>query len=187
MCKIVAILTSPRRDGTSSVLADAVIDGAMGLSTNLIEIHSINKLNFIKGCQDCGECKDTGICTYKDDILPVLESIRTADALIIALPIYFGLPCAQYKILKDRMFCFLDRDMESMLPPGKRIVVIVSYKYDRDSAEAVADRIESDFIKTFKCVPFGKIVCKDNGIEELRKEKTTIQEAMGIGFGIWKA
>ncbi|MGE0015727.1 MAG: hypothetical protein AB7S83_06125 [Candidatus Methanomethylophilaceae archaeon] len=85
------------------------------------------------------------------------------------------------------MLCLPDRETECILPSGKRIVAIVSYRYDRESAEAVAYRIESDFIKTFKCASFGKIVCRDNGMEELKKEKTTIQEATGLGFGIRKA
>ena len=48
-------------------------------------------LNF-KGCKSCLACKRIGAqrkCYVRDDLTPVLEELRDADALIFGSPIYF--------------------------------------------------------------------------------------------------
>lgn len=137
MRKIVGIYASPRKDGNSSVICDAVLDGAMGLSTNMIEIFHLNKLNATRGCQNCGRCKDVGRCILMDDISPILESIREADSLVISIPMFFGHAAAQYRILEDRMYSFLDRDLIPNISSGKKVAIIVTYDGDDESAASL--------------------------------------------------
>lgn len=187
MSRVVAILASPRRDGNSSAIADAVVDGAMGLSTNIINIHCLNKLTSLHGCQACERCKSTGRCMQSDDLLPVLDDVRDADAIVVAVPVYFGQPCAQYRAFEDRLYGFLGKDMKSALPAGKRLIVIVTCGGDKAAAQREADRIEALFMDTFKCVPFGKIVYVGPQKDSARKDKTLLSDARGMGFALWQA
>ena len=146
MRKIVGIYASPRNDGNSSAICDAVIDGAMGLSTNIIEIFHLNKLNSTRGCQNCRRCKSLGKCALLDDISPILESIREADSLIIAVPVFFGHAASQYRILEDRMYSFLDDDLNPIIPSGKKVAIIVTYDGADESAVSLIN-VLSDFYR----------------------------------------
>lgn len=132
MGKIVAVMCSPEDNDSSSRIADAFLDGAMGLSTNLIDFYRLSKLRSIQDC--C--CKPAAFKDKRviyDDILPILEDIRVADCVVFAAPIYFGGPCGLYKIFEDRMSYFLDENNESILPSGKKaLLILTSYYPDVD-------------------------------------------------------
>jgi multimeric flavodoxin WrbA len=186
MGSVVAIMASPRREGNSSTIADAVLDGAMGLSTNAIKIHNLNKLSHVKGCQDCLACKSSGKCMTADDLSEVLDDIREADSLIISTPLYFEQASAQYRMLEDRLYSFLNADFTSNMKPGKKLVIIVTHMSEQENADAVADRIERFFVDKFKCVPSGKIVYQDKGsMHTALNDKEILNAARNIGFKLW--
>ncbi len=65
MSKVVAIVSSPRHEGNSATIVDSIIDGAMGLSTNIISLHCLHTM-LIHGCNACGACKVKGHCVTED-------------------------------------------------------------------------------------------------------------------------
>ena len=157
MRKIVGIYASPREDGNSSAICDAVLDGAMGLSTNMIEVFHLNKLNAARGCQNCGRCKDLGRCALMDDISLILESIREADSLVVSIPVFFGHAASQYRILEDRMYSFLDRGSSSIIPSGKKVAIVVTYDGDDESAASLMNDL-SGFYRHFGFEIVGNIL-----------------------------
>ena len=60
-----------------------------GVEVELVNLYSLN----FKGCTSCFYCKlkskEHGICAMKDDLSPVLEKIKMADAVIFGTSIYF--------------------------------------------------------------------------------------------------
>lgn len=92
MKKIIAINGSPRRNGNTAKMLKAALAGAeaYGAEGEFIQLYSL----FYKGCASCFYCKQKkkihgNICATKDDLTPVLEKIKEADALILGTPIYF--------------------------------------------------------------------------------------------------
>ncbi len=91
MKKIIAVNGSPRQKGNTAELLESALKGAAdaGAETELVNLYSLN----FKGCISCFYCKrkdkEHGVCAMKDDLTPVLERIKTADALIMGSPIYF--------------------------------------------------------------------------------------------------
>ena len=91
MKKIIAVNGSPRRKGNTAELLESALKGAAdaGAETELVNLYSLN----FKGCISCFYCKrkdkEHGVCAMKDHLTPVLERIKTADALIMGSPIYF--------------------------------------------------------------------------------------------------
>jgi len=68
-------------------------------------------------------------CVLKDDLTEVLESLRQADVLVMATPVYFSDVSSQMKGFIDRMYSFLTPDYrtsseKSRLAPGKKLVFI---------------------------------------------------------------
>ena len=91
MKKIIAINGSPRRNGNTAELLKNAVHGAKDASADA-EIVNLYALNF-KGCTSCFACKlksrPHGSCAMKDDLAPVLEAVKVADAVIFGSPIYF--------------------------------------------------------------------------------------------------
>lgn len=91
MKKFIAINGSPRRNGNTAQLLNEAIRGAAdaGAETELVNLYALN----FKGCTSCFYCKlksrPHGTCAMKDDLTPVLEKLKTADAVVFGTPIYF--------------------------------------------------------------------------------------------------
>lgn len=182
MSKILAIIASPRKDGNCETLINAITDGAMGLSTNILDIIHLNSLRFTNGCQACMECKKTGSCVTKDDLSPILDLIRDADSLIVATPMYFGHSSSQYRMLEDRMYSFLENDGNCTLAKGKKLVTVVTCGKDKGTAEIVANNIERVYTNYFGLIPSGKIVMVDHGSKNAAKNnESLLEEAKLIG------
>ncbi|MBQ3443916.1 MAG: flavodoxin family protein [Selenomonadaceae bacterium] len=91
MKNLIAINGSPRRNGNTAELLKHAMQGAKdsGASAELINLYALN----FKGCTSCFACKlksrPHGSCAMKDDLSPVLEKVKSADAVIFGSPIYF--------------------------------------------------------------------------------------------------
>lgn len=98
--RILGISGSPKEKGFTNLLLDESLEGARasGAQTEKIILNHLR----IKPCQECLKCDDEGICSYTDDMKVVFEKIGSADAVIIASPIYFGTITAQLKTMIDR-------------------------------------------------------------------------------------
>lgn len=182
MARILEILCSPNDNGNSATIADAVTDGAMGLSTNIIELCRLNRLRTISGCQAGRKCKEAGKCTLKDDVSLLLESMRKADCIIVAVPVYFGGPAAQYKVLEDRMFSFLDDNFKSNIAPGKKVIIVVTCSGNVIVAEKVAKDIRDVFETCGFDFEDSIVFSDDHGRLRASDDAETLALAKGIGL-----
>ncbi len=123
--KIVAILGSPRKKGNSATLARKVLAAAEAQGAES-EVYLLNAMKY-KGCQGCNSCKtETDYCVVQDDLTAVYESIRSAEALLLASPVYFGEVSGQLKSFLDRFYSYIDANFQSRLQPGKKSVFILT-------------------------------------------------------------
>ena len=121
--KIVAILGSPRGKSNSTALARTILQRAGEHGAECREF-VLNKLQF-RGCQGCETCKTKlDHCVVNDDLTPVLEAVKEADAVIMASPNYFGEVSGQFKSFFDRTYSYLSPDFSSRLRPGKSSVFV---------------------------------------------------------------
>jgi multimeric flavodoxin WrbA len=98
--KVLAIASSPRRNGNSETLLDACLEGVgeAGLSSEKFRICDLN----ISPCLNCGGCERTGECVIDDDMQMLHGKFSESDILIVSTPVFFmGLP-AQLKAAVDR-------------------------------------------------------------------------------------
>ena len=91
--KVLAINGSPRKNWNTATLLHKALEGAASRGAETEIIH-LNDLTF-KGCQSCFACKTIGSksygkCATKDDLTPILDRIKDADALILGSPVYLG-------------------------------------------------------------------------------------------------
>lgn len=100
--KVLAISSSPRMGGNSDVLCDQFLKGAKEAG------HETEKINLgkkvIAPCSACGVCQKDHTCIRIDDMEGILESLVTADVIVLATPVYFYSMCAQMKLMIDRSY-----------------------------------------------------------------------------------
>lgn len=125
---IVVLSGSPRKDGNTVRLSDAFIEGASaaGKEVTLFRVAGLK----IGGCRACEYCfKNQGVCVQKDDMPPILDALRQADALVLASPVYYFGVTAQIKLVIDRFFALIQEGM-----PGKRAALLLTCGDPSESA-----------------------------------------------------
>ncbi len=103
--KITAINTSPRKNWNTAQLIKEAVKGAESKGAEIVYFDLYQQEKFT-GCISCFGCKrkpNEGKCVYKDGILPILQSIRESDAVIIGTPNYLGQPSAGFRALYERI------------------------------------------------------------------------------------
>ena len=128
--EIIAFNGSPRQNGNTSSLIDAVLAGAgsAGADVAHVRLHDIN----VKGCQACYACKDNpGICALKDDLTPYLHAVKDSAGIVFGCPIYMFRVSGQMKIWVDRMYSYYSHrpdgaGFDSAVPPGKTYAMVIS-------------------------------------------------------------
>ena len=130
--RVMAFNGSPRKKNWNTVtLLSNALEGAAsaGAKTELIQLYDLN----FSGCISCFSCKKIsrkkdGVCAVQDDLAPVLDRVRKADALIIGTPVYYGAESAATRALLERL-CFpynkYAKDRKSLFP--RRIATALIY------------------------------------------------------------
>ena len=107
MVKALFINGSPRKNGNTAQLLKRAMDGAReaGAEVELVNLYDRN-LNY-KGCMSCFACKlkggKKGVCSFKDDLQPILQKAVEADVLVCGSPNYCGYPSAALRAFMERM------------------------------------------------------------------------------------
>lgn len=151
---VVAVISSPRKEANGDTVVNAMAEAARSNGKDVNVVY-LNPMKDRRGCQGCNQCKTKGRCVVNDDLLPVLDAIREAESVILSAPVYFGCPCAQYRLLEDRFYSFLNADFSSNVAAGKKLAVVTTC--GTAGAEELADKIEGTMAKLFGFKPVGKL------------------------------
>ena len=132
--KVIGINASPRKKANTQTLLEAVLAGAAakGADTRLVHLRELA----INGCLGCEGCKKhPGKCVQKDDLTPLLQDMTACDAIVMGSPVYWFHVTAQFKMLVDRLYSFMEfgenpetgePTVRSAFPSGKNFLFIVS-------------------------------------------------------------
>ena len=109
--KVIALNGSPRKKWNTATLLEKALEGAAaeGAETEIIHLYDLN----FKGCISCFACKlkdgkSYGKCAMIDELTPVLEKLKDADAVILGSPIYLGNSTGEMRSFMERyIFPFL--------------------------------------------------------------------------------
>ena len=141
--KVIGINASPRKNANTQTLVEAVLAGAAknGAETRMVNLRELK----INGCQGCEGCKKhLGKCVQKDDLTPLLQDLTEYDAIVLGTPVYWFHVSAQFKMLVDRLYSFMQHTdpgtgeamMRFEFPAGKKFVLIVS-RGDNEPADVL--------------------------------------------------
>jgi multimeric flavodoxin WrbA len=141
--KVIGINASPRKNANTQTLVEAVLAGAEknGAQTRLVNLREM-KINGCLGCEGCK--KQLGKCVQKDELTPLLQDLTDYDAIVLGTPVYWFHVSAQFKMLVDRLYCFMEhtdpKTGEDVLrfefPTGKKFVIVLT-RGDKEPAEVL--------------------------------------------------
>ena len=129
--KVIAINGSPRPTKNTVQLLNQALMGAQasGAETKMISLYPLQ----YRGCVSCFYCKrkdkEHGTCIIKDDLTPVIEELKQADAIIWGSPIYFYNITSALQALFERF-------------------LFSNYIYNKDVPSVLGKQIPSAFIYT---------------------------------------
>ena len=98
--KAIGIVGSPRKNGNTEILTRHTLKAVAeeGLDTELIRLAGRD----IQPCNACMMCKEEERCPIEDDLLPIYNKMKEAEAIILASPVYFGSATALLKAFMER-------------------------------------------------------------------------------------
>ena len=121
---VLALSSSPRRDGNSRLLADALLEGvqAAGHHGELAFVDD-HVTAFLRDCRTCRGAD--GRCRIEDGFEALLfERLLPADAVVFATPLYWYGVSGQLKTFLDRIFCYI----AASYPGAEEVVTGLSHK-----------------------------------------------------------
>ena len=101
--RILGIHGSPHLDGNTAKALRRALDvvGAEGIETEYIALAE-HEIAPCKGCFACGK----GRCIHRDGMDAICEAMLRSDGLLLASPVYMGLPTGQMVTFMDRTVRF---------------------------------------------------------------------------------
>jgi multimeric flavodoxin WrbA len=92
----------------------------------------------VEPCRGCFAClSDEARCAIDDDLGALLEQMDAADGLVLACPVYFGLPPASLVGLLDRLLVRTPREGTALRPRAAVTVTLMGNSKWRGLAEPV--------------------------------------------------
>lgn len=126
--KVLVLNGSPRHNGLVSQMLEHIA-GSLPETCDVerIFVHDLT----VRPCTGCMSCRSKLRCALpEDDAHRVAEAIRTADALIIGSPCYWGNMNGALKVLFDRSVHVMMGEKESGMPvalhKGQRAVLVAT-------------------------------------------------------------
>jgi multimeric flavodoxin WrbA len=179
MKKIAVILGSPRKNGNSMILAKRAMEGiaAAGGESESFRLNSMS----IRPCQACDACRrhPEKRCAIRDDMHLLYDALETADAVLLASPIYMFCMSAQLKLFLDRCYAVPEAFR------GKRMGILLTYA---DDNEVVSGAIHAMDILRDLCAYRGmEIVGIVHGSAEAPGEIVANPQVMDEAFELGKA
>jgi hypothetical protein len=124
--KVVAIVGSYRKGGTTDTAVEAILEGAREKGAETRTIYLI--LEHLEFCTNCRRCtqepgSERGKCPHQDDLESILAEIEAADAIVIGSPVNQGNITAISRLFLERLtgFGYWPWGQPAPVPRTKRV------------------------------------------------------------------
>ena len=133
--RLLGLNCSPRNSSNSSILIEKSFAGLLAAYPGEVECSSVHLRDLhIEPCKACNVCGKTKAGEFipcvradEDDVQSVLDAMLAADGMIVATPVYFGLPSDLFakfimrtRPLRHQDFKLANRPVGVMATAGRR-------------------------------------------------------------------
>lgn len=150
--KITVITGSPHKKGTSALLADEFIRGALENGHDVFRFDAA--FEKIGSCLGCDKCILDGTCIQKDAMEKLNPKLITSDVVVFVTPLYYFGMSAQLKSVVDRFYA-----INSKLTGDKKTAILMATAYDENdwTMESLVKHYET-VIQYLKWKDSGKVL-----------------------------
>lgn len=173
--KIVVLLGSPNRQGSSHLLAECFRQGAQeaGHTVEIIDVAHAD----IHPCTGCIHCGYEGPCSQKDEVESIRAKILDADMMVFATPLYYYGMSAQLKMLVDR-FCAFNSSIHSK--HMKSALLTVAWNSDNWTFDPLEAHYKT-LVRYLNLQDMGMVLGYGCGTPSMTKHSAYPQEAYQLG------
>lgn len=187
MSRVMIALGSPRKQGNTACLVEAVADGAREAGAD-VEVLDVAHMS-ISPCASCFACEksDKYECVIDDAMKPLYARLVETDALALATPVYWLGPAAQIKIFWDRLYGCVKFDAEagkfvSGMKGGAKFAGIITAGGDPfDGADVIAAMLRRSAVALEMEYAGTMLATGCGGPEKLREDAAQMEKARAFG------
>jgi multimeric flavodoxin WrbA len=164
---LVVIQGSPRANGNCSILAGWAVEAAyeLGRHAQVIYPHDLE----IHCCIGCYQCYNTGSCVFDDDMVSVIDAIKSASLLVVCSPVYTNTLPGGLKLLIDRCQAYhAERALSGGITGQKGLILSVAGRVGEENFTCTT-RVISSFLRNLGIKPVGEILIdRTDAIRDIR-------------------
>ena len=173
--KIVVLMGSPNKNGSTAILVDSFVQGAAeaGHNSEVIDICRAD----IHPCTGCVRCGYEGPCVQKDDVEVIRGKLLSADMVVFATPLYYYGMTAQLKAVVDR-FCAYNSSLNGR--HLKSALLTVAWNADDWTFEALTAHYKT-LVRYIHFEDMGMVLGYGCGTPAMTKQSRYPQKAFQLG------
>lgn len=173
--KIAVLKGSPNINGSSNMLAEKFIEGALESGQEIIEIDAAHA--DISPCIGCVHCGYEGNCVLNDDMDDFRQQILSSDMLVFVTPLYYYGMSAQLKTLIDR---FCSRNFSIQQRNFKSALLTVAYNSDDWTFDALEAHYDT-LVRYLNLNDCGRVLGYGCGTPSMTKSSKYPRDAYELG------
>ena len=173
--KIAVLKGSPNINGSSNMLAEKFIEGALESGHEIIEIDAAHA--DISPCIGCVHCGYEGNCVLNDDMDDFRQQILSSDMLVFVTPLYYYGMSAQLKTLIDR---FCSRNFSIQQRNFKSALLTVAYNSDDWTFDALEAHYDT-LVRYLNLNDCGRVLGYGCGTPSMTKSSKYLRDAYELG------
>ncbi len=198
--KLIAVIGSPRRGGSTELLTDKVIEGYLSKTAAEVEKIFVTEKN-IKYCTGCLSCTfpppGTKKCVIQDDMTDILKRLPSADAFIFSTPNHMRTVSAPLLAFFSRLLPLMeflaDTDAEGRIIGGgftsalkdKKAALVISQGDPIFSSSLVHAVLERNLID-FGIRRVGDLISRGNMAPgDAAKKPADLEQAFQLGAALY--
>lgn len=173
--KIVMLLGSPNKNGSSNLLAECFCQGAQeaGHTVEMVDVAHAD----IHPCIGCIHCGYEGPCSQKDDVEVIRAKILDADMMAFVTPLYYYGMSAQLKTLVDR-FCAFNSSIQGK--QMKSALLTVAWNSDDWTFDALEAHYKT-LVRYLNLEDMGMVLGYGCGTPSMTRHSAYPQKAYELG------
>ena len=173
--KIVVLMGSPNKNGSTSILVDNFKRGAeeSGHGVDVIDVCHAD----VNPCIGCVRCGYEGPCVQQDDTRTIKAALLSADMVVFATPLYYYGMTAQLKAVIDR-FCAYNSSLNSR--HLKSALLTVAWNADDWTFEALTAHYKT-LVRYINFADMGMVLGHGCGTPSMTAHSRYPQEAYQLG------
>ncbi len=176
--RIVILMGSPNKNGSTSLLAEEFARGAREAGHNVERIDAAHA--DVHPCTGCIHCGYEGPCVQKDGVDAIRAKILSADMIVFATPLYYYGMSAQLKALLDR-FCAFNSSIQKKRM--RSALISVAWNSDDWTFEALMAHYQT-LTRYLNLTDMGTVLGYGCGTPSMTRRSPYPQQAYALGRGL---